>query len=52
MDWVLERLQPAMPGTPAFNTSDRLDVSPSGDSLMLTLVTPASDIWLVELDGT
>jgi hypothetical protein len=26
MDWVLERRQPAIPGTPAFNTSDRLDV--------------------------
>jgi hypothetical protein len=47
MDWVLERRQPAIPGTPASNTSASLDVSPSGDRLMLTLVTPASDIWLV-----
>jgi Tol biopolymer transport system component len=30
---------------------DGLDVSPSGDRLMLTLGTAASDIWLVELGG-
>jgi hypothetical protein len=36
MDWALERLQPAIPGTPASNTSDSLAVSPSGDRLMLT----------------
>jgi hypothetical protein len=46
MDGVLEGLQPAIPGTPASSTSDSLDVSPSGNRLMLTLVTPASDIWL------
>ena len=28
--------------------ADSLDVSPPGDRLMLTLVSPASDIWLVE----
>ena len=27
--------------------ADSLDVSPPGDRLMLTLVSPASDIWLV-----
>jgi serine/threonine protein kinase len=32
-------------------TADSLDVSPAGDRLMGTLVTPASDIWLVELGG-
>jgi hypothetical protein len=31
--------------------ADSLDVSPSGDRLMVSLVTPASDIWLVELGG-
>jgi eukaryotic-like serine/threonine-protein kinase len=31
--------------------ADSLDISPSGDRLMTTLVAPASDIWLVELGG-
>jgi eukaryotic-like serine/threonine-protein kinase len=38
-----------VPPAPLTLTADSLDVSPSGDRLMVTLVTPASDIWLVEL---
>jgi Tol biopolymer transport system component len=30
---------------------DSLDVHPAGDRLMLTVATPASDLWLVELGG-
>ena len=40
-----------VPPGPMTLTADSLDVHPAGDRLMVTIVTPVSDIWLVELGG-